>query len=278
MEPRRRELVPGDSLGSYRVEELLGEGAVGLVFRALTPTGDVVALKVLRAELSEDESFRRRFEHEARAAQEVESKYLVPIVAFGEADGRQFLAVRYVAGRTLADRIAAEGPLPAGDVARIAANIGSALDALHAAGLVHRDVKPSNVLFDDEGRALLTDFGLAKGRAYTVLTRTGQVVGTLDYIAPELIRGQPATPATDIYALGCVVYECVAGTPPFGGKTVFELSIAHLEEEPPDPCANRPDLPDALGWAVRQALKKEPSERPPTATAYANLVRAARKG
>jgi serine/threonine-protein kinase len=163
------------------------------------------------------------------------------------------------------------------DIARVAAHVGRALDALHEAGLVHRDVKPSNVLFDAEGRPMLTDFGLAKGPAYTVLTRTGQIVGTLDYLAPELIRGQPATPSTDIYALGCVVYECVAGQPPFAGKSMFEVSTAILEEDPPDPCANRSDLPSALGWAVLQALAKEPEKRPPTATAYANMVRLARK-
>ena len=265
-------------MGDYALDELLGEGAVGLVFRATrVPDGEVVALKVLRKELSGDESFRRRFAHEARAAQEVESSNLVPILEGGEVDGRHFLAVRYVEGRTLEERIEAEDPLGSKDIARVAAHVGRALDALHEAGLVHRDVKPSNVLFDAEGRPMLTDFGLAKGPAYTVLTRTGQIVGTLDYLAPELIRGQPATPSTDIYALGCVVYECVAGQPPFAGKSMFEVSTAILEEDPPDPCANRSDLPSALGWAVLQALAKEPEKRPPTATAYANMVRLARK-
>jgi serine/threonine protein kinase len=278
MDADSESLAPGQSLGPYRLEELLGEGAVGLVFRARRePDGEVVALKVLRAELSGDDGYRRRFAHEARAAQEVENSHLVPILDAGEADGRHFLAVRYVGGPTLEERIKVEGPLPSKDIARVTAHVGTALDALHGAGLIHRDVKPSNVLFDEEGRALLTDFGLAKGPAYTVLTRTGQVVGTLDYLAPELIRGQQATAATDIYALGCVVYECVSGQPPFGGKGLFEVSAAHLEEEPPDPCANRPDLPQALGWAVLQALTKDPEERPPTGAAFAHMVRLARK-
>lgn len=264
-------------MGAYTLEEKLGEGAVGLVFRASGPDGSVVALKVLRAELSGDESFRRRFVHEARAAQEVLNSHLVPIVDAGEADGRHYLAVRYVSGPTLDHRLEEEGPLPTKDIARVAAHVGSGLDVLHAAGLVHRDVKPSNVIFDEDGRALLTDFGLAKGPAYTVLTRTGQIVGTLDYLAPELIRGQPATPSTDIYALGCVVYECATGQAPFAGKSIFEISSAILEEDPPDPCSLRPDLPTQMGWAIAQALTKDPAARPPTATAYANVVRLARK-
>jgi len=274
---RAEELAPGDLLGPYRLEELLGEGAIGLVFRASGPGGEIVALKVLRAELSADHEFLRRFAHEARTAREVQDSHLVPILDAGDAGGRHFLAVRYVPGSTLDARIAAEGSLPPKDVARVAAHVGAALDALHAAGLVHRDVKPGNVLFDEDGRALLTDFGLAKGPAYTVLTRTGQIVGTLDYLAPELIRGQPATPATDIYALGCLVYECAAGQPPFAGKGVFEIGSAILEDEPPDPCSLRPDLPQAMGWAILQGLAKDPGERPPTATAYANVVRLARR-
>jgi serine/threonine-protein kinase len=273
------ELAPGDTLGPYRLEEFLGEGAMGLVYRAVRATdGEVVALKVLRAELSGDETFLRRFAHEVRAAQEVENRHLVPILEAGEADGRHFLAVSHVRGRSLEARIEAEGALPLEDILRVAAGTASGVDALHRKGLVHRDVKPSNILLDEGGRASLTDFGLAKGPAYTVLTRPGQVIGTLDYLAPELIRGQPATPASDLYALGCVVFECVAGQPPFAGKGLFQIGAAHLEEEPSDPCARREDMPPGLGWAVTRALAKDPSERPATATAYAHMLRAAAGG
>ena len=259
------QLEPGDRLGPYRLEERLGEGGMGVVFRAVKePEGNEVALKILRAELSSDETFRHRFVHEARAAGEVRHKHLVPIVDAGEADGRPYLAVAYVRGRTLEDRLAKEGPLTLEDLVRVVAHVASGLDALHAAGIVHRDVKPSNVILDAAGAANLTDFGLAKGRAYTVLTKPGMVMGTLDYLAPEMLRGSEATPASDIYALGCLTYECTAGRAPFADKSMFELASAHLNVEPPDPCANRTDAPKGLSWAILQGLAKEPEKRPPS--------------
>jgi len=155
---------------------------------------------------------------------------------------------------------------------RVVAHVASGLDALHAGGIVHRDVKPSNVIIDEAGSAYLTDFGLAKGRAYTVLTKPGMVMGTLDYLAPEMLRGSVATGASDIYALGCVTFECTAGRAPFADTSMFDLASAHLNLEPPDPCADRADAPEGLSWAILQALAKEPDKRPPTATAYAHLI------
>jgi len=267
------DLEPGTRLGVYRLEERLGEGGMGVVFRAVRePEGDEVALKVMRAELSADETFRRRFVHEARAAGEVRHKHLVPITDAGEADGRPYLAVAFVRGRTLEARLAEDGPLPIDDVVRVVAHVASGLDALHAGGIVHRDVKPSNVIIDEAGSANLTDFGLAKGRAYTVLTKPGMVMGTLDYLAPEMLRGSEATGASDIYGLGCVTFECTAGRAPFADKSMFDLASAHLNLEPPDPCADRADAPEGLSWAILQALAKEPDKRPPTATAYAHLI------
>jgi serine/threonine protein kinase len=268
------ELQPGDSLGPYRLEEILGEGAMGIVFRAVRD-GQAVALKVLKQRLSSDDVFRRRFEHEARIAAEVEHKHLVPILEAGQAGGRQYLASRYVAGRSLERRIDEAAPLPLPEVLALVAGVASGLDALHRKGLVHRDVKPSNIVLDEDGVAALTDFGLAKGPAYTILTKPGEVMGTLDYLAPELIRGEEAGPASDIYALGCVVFECLAGQPPFGGKSLFEVGSAHLTEEPPDPCARIAGAPRGLGWAAQRALAKDPGERPPTATAYASLLHVA---
>jgi serine/threonine-protein kinase len=269
------ELQVGGRLGPYRLEEILGEGGMGIVFRAVRDTdGEEVALKVLKRVFVEDETFRRRFVHEGRAAQEVEHRHLVPILEAGEVEGRQYLAVAYVRGRSLADRVK-EGPLEVDFALDVAAGVGSGLDALHEFGIVHRDVKSANVLLDENRTALLTDFGLAKGRAYTVLTKAGQVMGTLDYLAPELIRGEQATKETDLYALGCVVFECLIGSPPFAGKPIYEVGIAHLEEPPPDPSELRPELPKTLGWAALRALEKDPARRPTSATAFATMLRVA---
>jgi serine/threonine protein kinase len=272
-------LEAGQRLGPYRIEARLGQGGMGIVFRA-THLGDggVVALKVLRDELNQDEAYKRRLAREARAAAEVDHPNLARVLAVGEADGRSYLAVRYVEGRSLAERLAAEGPLAMPALLRLAAEVGAALDALHRRGLVHRDVKPSNLMLAADGGAVLGDFGLAKGRAYTVLTRPGQVLGTLDYLAPELIRGQPAAPASDLYALGCVLFECIAGAPPFAGRGILRVGMAHLEEEPGDPAAARGDLPPEVSWTVRQALAKDPGRRPPTGTALARMLRLAATG
>jgi eukaryotic-like serine/threonine-protein kinase len=265
-------LEPGSLVGPYRIVQPLGEGAMGIVFEAVRePEGQTVALKVLRPELSSDEVFRQRFAHEARAAGEVRHRYLVPILDAGEADSRSYLAVEFVRGPSLERRLA-DGPLALPEVVRLVAHLGAALDALHRAGLVHRDVKPGNVMVDEAGTALLTDFGLAKGPAYTVLTRPGAVMGTLDYLAPELIRGGEATPATDLYALGGVAYEAVAGRPPFGDVSMFELASAHLNRSAEDPTRERSDVPPGVAFAILRALAKEPSERPPTGTAFANML------
>jgi serine/threonine-protein kinase len=272
----KRELQPGDTLGDYRLEGLLGEGGMGVVFRASRLSdGREVALKVLKVDLADDLLFQHRFRQEARAAGEVPEPHLVPIIEAAEADGRHYLAVAYVEGGSLTSRIADSGPLGGPELVRVVSEVAAGLDALHDAGIVHRDIKPQNILFAGDGTAMLTDFGLAKGRAYTVLTRPGQVMGTLDYLAPELIRGDPATPQSDIYALGCVAFECIAGRAPFADKTFFQVGLAHLEEPPPDPCAERPELPAAFSAALLAALEKEPAARPARAGAYADLLRAA---
>jgi serine/threonine-protein kinase len=252
---------------------------MGIVFRALHDTdGRTVALKVLRDELNQDEAYKRRLAREARAAAEVDHPNLTHVLEAGEADGRSYLAVRYVDGRSLAERLLAEGPLPPADVLRLAGEVGAGLDALHERGLVHRDVKPANILLAADGTAVLGDFGLARGQAYTVLTKPGQVLGTLDYLAPELIQGAPGGPMSDLYALGCVIFECIAGAPPFAGRGILRIGMAHLDEEPGDPGLGRAVLPPAVSWTVRQALAKDPSRRPPTATAFARMLRLAAAG
>ncbi len=226
---------------------------MGSVFRAVQrDRGQVVALKVMKPTLASDDQYTRRFLHEARAASELEHEHLVPLLDFGFAHGRPYLAMRYVVGRSLGERIDAEGPLPIGDAVRIAGQVGRALDALHARGLVHRDVKPANIMLDQAGTASLTDFGLAKGDGYSTVTKPGQIVGTLDYLAPELIKGEPAGPMSDLYALGCVVFECLCGRPPFAGKRVFEAAPPCCRTSPlirvPSDATPRRSSHRASGW------------------------------
>ena len=263
----------GDAVGPYRIEALLGQGGMGQVFRAAhEQTGALVALKLLKPEFASDQALIRRLLREARAARTVEHRHLVGLLDVGEAEGQHYLALELVPGLSVAEHIAAEGPLPLDDTVRIAAEVGAGLDALHRAGIVHRDVKPSNVLLGADGAARLTDFGLAKSRDYSALTLPGQMLGTMDYLAPELIRGEEPSAASDVYAFGCLVYACVAGRPPFAGRGLFGVGAGHLDEEPPDPCALRSDVPDGLGEAIGYALRKAPADRPATATAYARLI------
>ena len=264
-------MAEASRLGAYVLEEVLGRGATGVVWRATSPDGRDVALKVFDPALALDQEYRARLAREARVAREIQDPHLVRVLDAGDADDRLFLVLEYVSGGSLADRLA-DGPLGLDETVRIVSEVAAGLDALHRGGIVHRDVKPSNVLLRENGAAALTDFGVAKGAAYTVLTRAGQVVGTLDYLAPELVRGGEATPASDVYALGCVAFECLAGRPPFGDRSLFGVGTAHLEDEPPEP----PGLP-GLAWAFQRALQKDPAERPATATTYAHLLQAAAK-
>jgi serine/threonine-protein kinase len=247
----------------YEVISVLGEGVTGVVYQAVGPQGEV-AIKVLR---DTDPLARRRFEREARLAAEAASRHLVPVLEVGEG----FIVMPLYSRGSLAQRLRREGPLSLASVVRVAAEVGQGLDALHARAVVHRDVKPSNVLLGEHG-AVLADFGLARGADATQLTRDGQLVGTAHYLAPELIEGKPASAATDIYALGCSLYECVTGAPPFVGRADAELGYAHLVELPPDPRTLRAGLPDDAALALLSALDKEPDARPTSATALARML------
>jgi serine/threonine protein kinase len=264
----------GERIGPYRLGPLIGEGAVAEVYEAVRePDGERVALKVLRHELSADRTYVARFGHEARSAREVHNRHLVPVLDAGESDGLLWLACELVSGPTLEERIHSEGTLPIRETIRVAAEVGAGLDALHRGGLIHRDVKPANIVLDADGSARLADFGLAKGEAYTVLTRTGLFVGTIDYVAPELVQGNPATAASDVYGLGALVYTCLAGRPPFGELGMVQAVLAIVNDDPPDPFTGRADGSETLLWAVLRALAKNPAERPPTGTAYAHMLR-----
>jgi serine/threonine-protein kinase len=268
------ELAPGARIGPYTLVRRIGEGGMGVVFEcARDGSPQAIALKLLRPELAQNDGYRRRFEHEVRAAREVGHPGLVPIVDAGEADGYHYLAMPFVGRRTLKTLIRNEGRLPLDRTLALAGRLGSALDAIHERGLVHRDIKSSNILLTDDGIPMLSDFGVAKGAGYTVLTRTGLMVGTLDYLAPELIRGEPATPASDVYAFACLVYECLAGAPPFSSRSMFEIGYAHLNDEPGGLHAHVPGISDELDRALLRGLAKEPARRPHLAGAYAGMLR-----
>src|SRR5687768_6985154 len=269
------EMPHGELVGSYRLETLLGEGGMGSVYRATSADGETVAVKVTKEKLARDDVFRRRFDREARAATEVEHPRVVPVLDVGEHDGRPFMVQRYMPGGSLSDMIERQGPLDAGDVGVICREVADGLDALHEAGIVHRDLKPHNILLDDAGSAHLSDFGLAKHLEASVLTKPGQALGSMDYMAPEQIRGEDVGPATDIYGFACVIFECIAGTPPFASEKGMRVLHAHLGSEPADPTQGREDVPPELGFAITTGLAKDPAERPQTATAFARMVRLA---
>jgi ABC-type branched-subunit amino acid transport system substrate-binding protein/DNA-binding beta-propeller fold protein YncE len=223
---------PGSTFGGYRIESLLGRGGMGVVYRATDLSLDrPVALKLVAPELAEDERFRSRFMNEPRLAAALDHPHVVPIYEAGEHDGQLFLAMRYVEGSDL-KTVLERGRLAPERALSVLAQVADALDAAHRRGLVHRDVKPANVLLDEDGHAYLTDFGVSK-QSGGPSTDTGRLAGTLDYLAPEQIRGEEVDGRTDCYALACVLYECLAGTPPFRRETEAETLWAHLREPPP---------------------------------------------
>jgi serine/threonine-protein kinase len=269
------ELVKGAVVGPYKIEAILGVGGMGRVYEAVGPDGDHVALKVVKTDLARDNVFRRRFAREAGIAQRVVHRHVVPVVDQGEHDGVPYLAQRFIRGGSLAELLEREGSLDVETAVKICLWVASGLDAVHAAGLVHRDVKPGNILLDEDGVAYITDFGLAKDHQGTVLTRPGQALGSLDYMAPEQIRSEPVAGAADIYALGCVMCELLTGAPPFADRQGMRVLWAHLQDQPPDPSEKRAGLSPDLGRTINMALEKEPEKRPPTATAYARMVQIA---
>jgi serine/threonine protein kinase len=265
----------GQRFGDYVVTGLLGEGGVGFVYRAEDESGCAVALKVVKPDLADDMTFRRRFNREARIAQGIDHDHVVPVLATGEQDGTPYMVQRLIGGGTLAQRIERERRLDASTTVRICRQVASGLDAMHAAGIVHRDVKPANILLDAEpgDTAYIADFGLVKETNGTLLTAAGQALGTIDYISPEQIRGDAVTPATDVYALGCVAYACITGAPPFADRKGMKVLWAHLQDAPEDPSTRAPDVPADLGHAILMALAKDPDRRPQSAGMFGQLLR-----
>jgi serine/threonine protein kinase len=262
----------GTRFAEYQIDSLIGVGGMGKVYKATADDGVPVALKLVKEDLARDETFRRRFKREARIAQTVSNPHVVSVRDTGEHDGLPYLAAQFIEGIPLDQKLKREGRLDLATTVRICAQVADGLQALWEAGMVHRDVKPGNILLDLTGKAYITDFGLAKDSAGTVLTRPGQPLGSMDYMPPEQIRGEPVTGAADIYSLGCVVFECVHGRPPFADREGMRVLWAHLQDEPPDPSAERTDISPGFAQALKAALRKEPAERPRTSIEYARSL------
>jgi serine/threonine protein kinase len=270
-------LAPGARVAGYVLERLVGVGGMAAVYQARDERlGRVVALKLLAG----DEAVRMRFVREARAVAAVDHPHIIPVYAAGEADGMQFIAMRFVAGDTLQGIIRASGALSPRRAAGFISPVASALDAAHAAGLVHRDVKPGNILVDSRRggpeHAYLTDFGIARAMLSAgTLTVAGQFLGTPDYAAPEQVNGQPVDGRADQYALACVAFEVLGGTVPFKRELPIAVLYAHLSAVPPLLSSVRPDLPPAVGEVLVRGMAKDPGERYPTCADFADALREA---
>ncbi|WP_432118462.1 serine/threonine-protein kinase [Streptomyces sp. bgisy032] len=282
---RPSELI-GQQVAGYRIEQEIGRGGMAVVYKARDLRLDrTVALKLLAPELARNDTFRRRFTHESRAAAAIDHPHIVPVFEAGETDGVLYIAMRYVAGSDLRHVLDREGPMSPATAVRVAAQVASALDAAHDHGLVHRDVKPGNILVssgtdsDHPEHVYLTDFGLTKkSLSLTGFTTVGQFVGTLDYVAPEQISGKPVDARCDVYGFGCVVYEALAGHPPFVRDDDMALLWAHQYDDPPPLTESRPDIPAAADAVLAKALAKNPDDRYPSCLAFVAALRAATTG
>ena len=258
---------PGSRIGKYVLEQQIGHGGMAVVFRARDDQlGRLVAVKIMAPSVASDAEFRQRFVRESKAAAVVDDPHIIPVFEAGDSAGVLFIAMRYVAGGDVRSLLAREGPLSVDRAAAILVSVASALDAAHAAGLVHRDVKPGNMLIDvRKGRpdhVYLADFGLTKATSGAVtLTGTGRFLGTADYAAPEQIRGRRIDGRADQYALACVAVEMLTGQTPFPRDEVMAVLTAHMSEPPPPLSTRRPGLPAELDAVLGRALAKSPSDR-----------------
>ena len=274
-----RDFAAGSQIASYQIVEQVGRGGMAVVYRARDTRLDRwVAVKILAPDLASDQVFRQRFIRESRAAAAVDHQNIIPIFEAGEADGVLFIAMRYVAGqdvRSLLDRV---GKLPAARVVGIVTQVADALDAAHAHGLVHRDVKPANMLLSNpDGGAgdhvYLSDFGVSKqSQSSSSLTRTGQLVGTLDYLAPEQVEGRTVDGRTDLYALACAAFEMLCGAPPFTREQSMAVLWAQLSAPPPALTSRCPGLPPAVDQVMAKALAKSPDDRYGTCLGFATAL------
>lgn len=267
--------MDGMEFGRYRLIELLGRGGMGEVWRAFdNETQRVVAVKVLPPHLADDPTFEQRFRREAFAAAGLTNPHVVPIHNFGEINGRLYVDMRLIEGRDL-HHIITEGPLPLPRAVSIVAQVASALQAAHRIGLVHRDVKPSNVLVDEEDFAYLIDFGIARAAGQTSMTATGNVIGTWAYMAPERLSTDKSDARADVYALACLLHECLTGSQPFPATSLERQIAAHIAEPPPRPSTLQPTVPSSMDAVISKGMAKSPDDRFQTVTDLATAARAA---
>jgi serine/threonine-protein kinase len=270
-----QDAVDGTPFGRYRLVELLGHGGMGEVWRAFdTATERVVALKVLPANFADDHVFQERFRREARSAAGLDEPHVVPIHDFGEIEARFFVSMRLIQGQDLHTLLIGGAVEPTRAVG-IIGQIAAALHAAHRIGLVHRDVKPSNILVGDDDFAYLIDFGIARAAGETGLTNTGTTVGTWAYMAPERFKTGAADARADVYSLACVLYECLTGSQPYPGQSLQQQMHAHLYLDPPRPCEKRPVIPTGFDDVVARGMAKEPDRRFATTKDLADAARAA---
>jgi serine/threonine kinase PknH len=265
----------GRTFGKYNLTRLLGKGGGGEVYEAYdTGKGRTVALKILAEEFTTNDTFRTRFQRESQAAAMLQEPHVIPIHDWGEIDGSLYIDMRLVQGQTLLDLIA-QGPLAPARAVAIVGQVAAALDAAHAEGLVHRDVKPQNIIVTPADFVYLVDFGIAQTKGDPRLTTVGTQIGTLNYMAPERFNDKATTPAVDVYSLACVLYESVTGDAPFAGDSLEHLVAGHLVLPPPRPSAVNRRVPRALDEVVARGMAKDPDERYGTAGALARAAQRA---
>jgi len=258
--------LTGKQLGPYQITAPLGEGGMAAVYKAYQPSMDrYVALKILPRHFAADPNFTARFEQEAKVLAKLQHPHILPVFDYGQADGYTYIVMPFIESGTLAARLG-NGPLPPAQIAGLVSQIGDALDYAHSRGLIHRDVKPSNVLLDERGNCLLTDFGLAKIiEGSSKLTTTGGIMGTPTYMSPEQGLGQKLDRHTDIYSLGVILYELATGRAPYNAETPMAVVVKHINDPLPPPHALNPGLPESMERVILKSMAKNPADRFDTA-------------
>lgn len=268
----------GSRFGPYELQSVVGIGGMGEVYRAYDTVRErVVALKLLRPDMAVDPTFRDRFRRESRIAARLQEPHVIPVHDFGEIDGVLYIDMRLVEGASLKDLLR-DGVLPASRASWIVGQVASALDAAHANQLVHRDIKPENVLLTPDDFAYLVDFGIAYGGGEATVTKTGMVIGSCAYMAPERLNGEPGGPAADVYSLTCLLYELLTGRAPFEAGDLRQVMSAHLFSPPPRPSIMRRGVPGAFDEVIAKGMAKDPAQRYASAGELARAASAAASG